>query len=75
MASSFDTVVPAALIGTWQIFFSRKGMPLHRYSGDTAAGQTKGQGIENVWFAVTTSAASGPMPTASSSKSSGGYGY
>jgi predicted lipoprotein with Yx(FWY)xxD motif len=52
-----------------------KGMPLYRYSGDAAAGQTNGQGIENVWFAVTTSAASGPMPTASSSKSSGGYGY
>ena len=27
------TVVPAALIGTWQIFFSRKGMPLHRELG------------------------------------------
>jgi uncharacterized membrane protein len=27
------TVVPAALIGTWQIFFSRKGMPLHRALG------------------------------------------
>ena len=27
------TVVPAALIGTWQIFFSRKGKPLHRALG------------------------------------------
>ncbi|HVU20224.1 MAG TPA: DUF2306 domain-containing protein [Rhizomicrobium sp.] len=27
------TVVPAALIGTWLIFFSRKGMPLHRALG------------------------------------------
>jgi uncharacterized membrane protein len=27
------TVVPAALIGTWQIFFNRKGMPLHRALG------------------------------------------
>ena len=27
------TVVPAALIGTWQIFFSRKGAPLHRTLG------------------------------------------
>jgi uncharacterized membrane protein len=27
------TVVPAALIGTWQIFFSRKGAPLHRALG------------------------------------------
>ena len=27
------TVVPAALIGTWQIFFSTKGAPLHRAFG------------------------------------------
>jgi len=29
------TVVPAALIGTWQIFFSAKGAPLHRALGWT----------------------------------------
>lgn len=27
------TVVPAAIIGTWLIFFSRKGAPLHRALG------------------------------------------
>ncbi len=27
------TIVPAALIGTWQIFFSSKGAPLHRALG------------------------------------------
>ena len=27
------TVVPAFLIGTWQIFFSRKGAPFHRAMG------------------------------------------
>ena len=27
------TVVPAAILGTWQIFFSRKGAPLHRAIG------------------------------------------
>ncbi len=27
------TVVPAFVIGTWQIFFSRKGAPLHRALG------------------------------------------
>jgi uncharacterized membrane protein len=27
------TVVPAFLIGTWQIFFSAKGSPLHRMMG------------------------------------------
>ncbi len=49
-----------------------KNMPLYRYSGDSAAGQANGQGIENVWFAVTTS---GSAPVPSASKSSGGYGY
>jgi uncharacterized membrane protein len=29
------TVVPAALIGTWLIFFSRKGAPFHRALGYT----------------------------------------
>ena len=29
----FATVVPAFLIGTWQIFFSTKGAPLHRTLG------------------------------------------
>jgi predicted lipoprotein with Yx(FWY)xxD motif len=59
--------------GTTQVTY--KGMPLYHYSGDTAAGQDNGQGIQNVWFAVTTSASGGPMPTATSSGSSGGYGY
>src|SRR6266404_364171 len=27
------TVVPAFLLGTWQIFFSRKGAPWHRAAG------------------------------------------
>jgi len=27
------TVVPAFLLGTWQIFFSRKGAPMHRAIG------------------------------------------
>jgi predicted lipoprotein with Yx(FWY)xxD motif len=64
--------------GSTQVTY--KGMPLYRYSGDTAPGQDNGQGIENVWFAVTASATSGgvpptQMPTPTSSKSSGGYGY
>lgn len=29
------TVVPAFLLGTWQIFFSTKGSPLHRVTGYT----------------------------------------
>jgi uncharacterized membrane protein len=27
------TVVPAFVLGTWQIFFSRKGAPMHRAIG------------------------------------------
>lgn len=29
----FATVMPAFVLGTWQIFFSRKGAPLHRAIG------------------------------------------
>jgi predicted lipoprotein with Yx(FWY)xxD motif len=31
------------------------GWPLHRYSGDSAPGQTNGNGILNMWFAATPS--------------------
>ena len=29
------------------------GWPVYRYSGDKAAGDTTGQGVGKVWFAVT----------------------
>jgi predicted lipoprotein with Yx(FWY)xxD motif len=29
------------------------GWPVYRYAGDTAPGETKGNGVGNVWFAVT----------------------
>ena len=41
--------------GAKQVTF--KGMPLYRFAGDTAAGQTKGQGVAGAWFVVSTSAA------------------
>jgi predicted lipoprotein with Yx(FWY)xxD motif len=41
--------------GAKQVTF--KGMPLYRFAGDTAAGQTKGQGVEGTWFVVSTSTA------------------
>jgi predicted lipoprotein with Yx(FWY)xxD motif len=40
--------------GAKQVTF--KGMPLYRFAGDTAAGQTKGQGVAGAWFVVSTSA-------------------
>ena len=46
------------------------GHPLHTYSGDSGPGQANGQGIQGVWFAVT----SAGTPASSSSSSSGGGG-
>jgi predicted lipoprotein with Yx(FWY)xxD motif len=53
------------------------GHPLYTYSGDTAAGQAKGNGLNvsgGVWHEVTVSGAVAPAPSQSSS-SGGGYGY
>jgi len=44
--------------GAKQVTF--KGMPLYRFAGDTAAGQTKGQGVEGSWFVVSTTASATP---------------
>ena len=33
------------------------GWPLYFFAGDTAAGQTKGQGFEKQWYVVNTSGA------------------
>jgi predicted lipoprotein with Yx(FWY)xxD motif len=57
------------------------GKPLYRFSGDTAAGQVRGQGEDGDWFVATPSGASHarpapkPSPTKSSPPSGGGYGY
>jgi predicted lipoprotein with Yx(FWY)xxD motif len=40
--------------GSLQVTFD--GMPVYTYSGDSGPGQSNGQGIGGVWFAVTTSA-------------------
>ena len=42
------------------------GRPLYRYSGDTKAGDTNGDGIGSVWHVVTLGAASSPRATSSS---------
>jgi predicted lipoprotein with Yx(FWY)xxD motif len=67
--------------GTMQV--TAYGMPLYRYSGDMAAGQTNGQGLLNLWYAAGanghqiggTAASSSPTTTAPAptTTSAGGY--
>jgi predicted lipoprotein with Yx(FWY)xxD motif len=47
------------------------GHPLYTYAGDTAPGQTKGNGIKGLWSEVTTSGSA--VSAGSSSSGSGGY--
>jgi predicted lipoprotein with Yx(FWY)xxD motif len=54
------------------------GHPLYTYSGDSAPGQAKGNGLNasgGVWHEVTASGAAAPAASASPSSSGGGYGY
>lgn len=44
------TVVPAALIGTWQIFFSRKGAPLHRALGYVYIVLMSATAVSTLWI-------------------------
>jgi predicted lipoprotein with Yx(FWY)xxD motif len=55
--------------GTTQVTYN--GHPLYVYSGDSASGQTNGEGISGVWFAI---GATGNKVTPSAA-SSGGGGY
>ena len=62
--------------GSAEVTFN--GWPLHTYSGDSASGQTNGQGIGGQWFAATpglTSSGSGSGGAASPSASASAYGY
>jgi hypothetical protein len=45
-------------------------MTLYRYSADSKAGQTNGEGIQNIWYAISPSGA----PVKKASSSGGGYG-
>jgi predicted lipoprotein with Yx(FWY)xxD motif len=45
------------------------GLALYRYASDKAAGQTKGQGAEGIWFAVT---AAGSVTKKTQSSTTGG---
>ena len=57
--------------GTTQATFD--GHPLYTYVGDTAPGQTKGNGIKGLWSEVTTSGSA--VSAGSSSSGSGGGSY
>jgi predicted lipoprotein with Yx(FWY)xxD motif len=57
--------------GTTQATFD--GHPLYAYVGDTAPGQTKGNGIKGLWSEVTTSGSA--VSAGSSLSGSGGGGY
>ncbi len=58
--------------GSHQVTFH--GHPLYTYSGDSAAGQANGQGIDNDWYAQTTGSSTGTGAT-TTTKPSSGYGY
>jgi predicted lipoprotein with Yx(FWY)xxD motif len=75
-------VVSVTLSGATVSEVTYNSWPLHRYSGDTASGQTSGQGIANVWFAAEpattsteTGATSGSGSPATASATPGGNGY
>jgi predicted lipoprotein with Yx(FWY)xxD motif len=51
------------------------GMPLYTYSGDSASGQATGQGIQGVWFAVSSSGTSTSGTGGGGSSGGGGGGY
>jgi predicted lipoprotein with Yx(FWY)xxD motif len=55
--------------GTTQVTYN--GHPLYHYSGDSAPGQANGEGISDVWFAVTTQ---GTPATAAGGTGGGGNG-
>jgi predicted lipoprotein with Yx(FWY)xxD motif len=56
-----------------------KGMPLYLFSGDQQPGDTNGQGVGGVWFAVTPDGGlvgtTGGGGTGDGGQSGGGYGY
>lgn len=51
------------------------GWPLHTYSGDTAAGQTNGQGIAGKWYAATPGLTANGGGTSSGGSTSGTPSY
>jgi predicted lipoprotein with Yx(FWY)xxD motif len=54
-----------------RIHVTYAGLTLYRYSGDSKAGQANGEGIQNVWYAISPS---GALVKKASSSGGGGYG-
>ena len=51
------------------------GWPLHTYAGDSAAGQTNGQGVAGKWFAATPALTANGAVAAAATPTSNPYGY
>jgi predicted lipoprotein with Yx(FWY)xxD motif len=50
-------------------------IPLYTFSGDSGPGQSNGEGIQGVWFAVTPAGQSAKGGGGGASPTGGGYGY
>jgi predicted lipoprotein with Yx(FWY)xxD motif len=59
--------------GSTQVTYN--GHPLYTYSGDMAAGQANGEGISNVWYAVSTQGTPAMPNTGGNGGGNGGGGY
>jgi len=71
-AGAFATITRSD--GTLQVTYNH--MPLYYYAGDSAAGDTTGQGKSNIWFVAPLSGSFGASPAASPALSaSPGSGY
>jgi predicted lipoprotein with Yx(FWY)xxD motif len=75
--------VDAALLGTstrsdGQSQLTYNGHPLYRYAGDSAAGDTNGQGLTafgGIWYVVSPAGQTITAQATTSSTNGGGYGY
>jgi predicted lipoprotein with Yx(FWY)xxD motif len=59
--------------GTTQVTYA--GHPIYRYSGDEAAGDTNGQGVGGIWFAVDAQGQAVKSSGGGNSNGGGGGGY